>query len=71
MLAFILMAFTAMPAGVGKTQFSMALVSAVVEGTGTAGMLDPRAIKVPGPDLYFTLKRQSAADLTHCLMTPA
>jgi ABC-type Zn2+ transport system substrate-binding protein/surface adhesin len=35
-------------------------------------MLDPEAINLaPGPDLYFTLLRTLAADLTRCLTTPA
>ena len=53
--------------------FSMALVSAVIEGTGArVGMLDPEAINLaPGPDLYFTLMRKLAADLTRCLTVPA
>src|SRR5215472_12065610 len=56
-----------------KPQFSLALVSTVVEGTGArVGMLDPEAINLaPGPDLYFTLLRTLAADLTRCLTTPA
>jgi zinc transport system substrate-binding protein len=56
-----------------EPQFSMGLVSAVVEGTGArVGMLDPEAINlVPGPDLYFTLMRKLAADLTRCLTMPA
>ena len=56
-----------------EPQFSMALVSTVVEGTGArVGMLDPEAINLaPGPDLYFTLLRNLAADLTRCLTTPA
>ena len=56
-----------------EPQFSMALVSTVVEGTGVrVGMLDPEAINLaPGPDLYFTLLRTLAADLTRCLTTPA
>jgi zinc transport system substrate-binding protein len=45
----------------------------VVEGTGArVGTLDPEAIKLtPSPDLYFTLMRSLAADLTHCLSMPA
>ena len=56
-----------------EPQFSTALVSAVVEGTGArVGMLDPEAINLaPGPDLYFTLMRRLAADLTRCLTMPA
>jgi zinc transport system substrate-binding protein len=56
-----------------EPRFSMGLVSAVVEGTGArVGMLDPEAINlVPGPDLYFTLMRKLAADLTRCLTMPA
>ena len=56
-----------------EPQFSMALVNAVVEGTGArVGMLDPEAINLaPGPDLYFTLMRKLAADLTRCLTMPA
>jgi zinc transport system substrate-binding protein len=56
-----------------EPQFSMALVGAVVEGTGArVGMLDPEAINLaPGPDLYFTLMRKLAADLTRCLTMPA
>jgi zinc transport system substrate-binding protein len=56
-----------------EPQFSMALVSAVVEGTGArVGMLDPEAINLaPGPDLCFTLMRKLAADLTRCLTMPA
>jgi zinc transport system substrate-binding protein len=56
-----------------EPQFSMALVSAVVEGTGArVGLLDPEAINLaPGPDLYFTLMRKLAADLTRCLSMPA
>jgi zinc transport system substrate-binding protein len=56
-----------------EPQFSMALVSAVVEGTGArVGMLDPEAINLaPGPDLYFTLMRKLAADLARCLTMPA
>jgi zinc transport system substrate-binding protein len=56
-----------------EPQFSTALVSAVVEGTGArVGMLDPEAINLsPGPDLYFTLLRTLAADLTRCLTMPA
>lgn len=56
-----------------EPKFSMALVSAAVEGTGVRiGMLDPEAINLsPGPDLYFTLLRTLAADLTRCLTMPA
>jgi zinc transport system substrate-binding protein len=56
-----------------EPRFSLGLVSAVVEGTGArVGMLDPEAINlVPGPDLYFTLMRKLAADLTRCLAMPA
>src|SRR5262249_38687966 len=56
-----------------EPQFSMALVNTVVEGTGARiGMLDPEAINLaPGPDLYFTLLRTLATDLTRCLATPA
>jgi zinc transport system substrate-binding protein len=56
-----------------EPQFSMALVSAVAEGAGVrVGTLDPEAINLsPGPDLYFTLLRTLAADLTRCLTMPA
>ena len=56
-----------------EPKFSTALVSAVVEGTGVrVGILDPEAINLSaGPDLYFTLLRTLAADLTRCLTTPA
>jgi zinc transport system substrate-binding protein len=56
-----------------EPKFSTALVSAAVEGTGVrVGMLDPEAINLaPGPDLYFTLLRTLAADLTRCLTMPA
>jgi zinc transport system substrate-binding protein len=56
-----------------EPQFSMALVTAVVEGTGArVGMLDPEAINLaPGPDLYFTLLRTLAEGLTRCLTMPA
>jgi len=56
-----------------EPRFSMALVSAVVEDTGArVGMLDPEAINLaPGPNLYFTLMRTLAADLTRCLTLPA
>jgi zinc transport system substrate-binding protein len=56
-----------------EPQFSMALVNTVVEGTGARiGMLDPEAINLaPGADLYFTLLRTLATDLTRCLTTPA
>jgi zinc transport system substrate-binding protein len=56
-----------------EPQFSMALVSTLVEGTGArVGMLDPEAINLaPGPDLYFSLMRTLAADLARCLTMPA
>jgi zinc transport system substrate-binding protein len=56
-----------------EPQFGAALVRTVVEGTGArVGTLDPEAIKLtPSPDLYFTLMRSLAADLTHCLSMPA
>ena len=56
-----------------EPKFSTALVGAVVEGTGVrVGILDPEAINLSaGPDLYFTLLRTLAADLTRCLTTPA
>jgi zinc transport system substrate-binding protein len=52
-----------------EPRFSAALVSAVVENTGArVGTLDPEAINLaPGPELYFTLMRTLAEDLTHCL----
>jgi zinc transport system substrate-binding protein len=55
-----------------EPQFSSGLISAVVEGTGARiGTLDPEAINIaPAPDLYFTLMRTLAADLTRCLSTP-
>ena len=56
-----------------EPQFSMALVSTIIEGTGArVGVLDPEGINLaPGPDLYFTLMRTLAADLTRCLTMPA
>jgi zinc transport system substrate-binding protein len=56
----------------GEPQFSTSLISAVVEGSGArVGTLDPEAINIsPAPDLYFTLMRSLAADLTRCLSTP-
>ena len=56
----------------GEPQYSAGLISAVVEGTGArVGTLDPEAINIsPAPDLYFTLMRALAADLTRCLSTP-
>jgi zinc transport system substrate-binding protein len=56
-----------------EPQFGAALVRTVVEGTGArVGTLDPEAIRfAPSPDLYFTLMRSLAAELTHCLSTPA
>jgi zinc transport system substrate-binding protein len=55
-----------------EPQFSTGLISTVVEGTGArVGTLDPEAINIaPAPDLYFTLMRSLAADLTRCLATP-
>jgi zinc transport system substrate-binding protein len=55
-----------------EPQFSPGLISTVVEGTGArVGTLDPEAINIaPAPDLYFTLMRALAADLTRCLSTP-
>jgi zinc transport system substrate-binding protein len=55
-----------------EPRFSMALIGAVVEGTGTrVGVLDPEAINLaPGPDLYFMLMRTLAADLARCLTLP-
>jgi zinc transport system substrate-binding protein len=52
--------------------FSTELVATVVEGTGAhVGTLDPEAIRLaPAPDLYFSLMRALAADLTRCLSTP-
>jgi zinc transport system substrate-binding protein len=55
-----------------EPQFSSGLISTVVEGTGArVGTLDPEGINIPpAPDLYFTLMRTLAADLTRCLATP-
>jgi zinc transport system substrate-binding protein len=56
-----------------EPKFSTALVTAVVQDSGArVGVLDPEGINLaPGPDLYFTLLRTLAADLTRCLTTPA
>ena len=55
-----------------EPQVSTGLIGTVVEGTGArVGTLDPEAINIPpAPDLYFTLMRSLAADLTRCLSTP-
>jgi len=55
-----------------EPQFGTGLIGTVVEGTGArVGTLDPEAINIPpAPDLYFTLMRSLAADLTRCLSTP-
>jgi zinc transport system substrate-binding protein len=56
-----------------EPRFNMALVTTVIENTGLrVGTLDPEAITIsPGPELYFTLMRSLAADLTRCLATRA
>jgi zinc transport system substrate-binding protein len=55
-----------------EPQFNSNIIGTVVEGTGArVGTLDPEAINIaPAPDLYFTLMRTLAADLTRCLATP-
>jgi len=55
-----------------EPQFSAGLVNAAVEGTGARlATLDPEAsLLSPGPDLYFDLLRNLAADLTRCLAAP-
>jgi zinc transport system substrate-binding protein len=55
-----------------EPNFSTEIIGAVVEGTGArVGTLDPEAINIaPSPDLYFTLMRALATDLTRCLSTP-
>ncbi len=53
--------------------FSPKLVAAVTEGTrARAGTLDPEGIVLePGPELYFTLMRSLATNLTACLKPAA
>lgn len=52
-----------------EPQFEPKLVLMLTEGTGAkTGTLDPLgATFAEGPDLYFTLMRNLAADLNHCL----
>jgi zinc transport system substrate-binding protein len=49
------------------------LVSTMIEGTGVrVGTLDPEGVALdPGPDVYFTLMRGLAGELTHCLSLPS
>ena len=49
--------------------FQLKLVAAVTEGTkARAGTLDPEGLSLePGPELYFTLMRTLASNLTNCL----
>jgi zinc transport system substrate-binding protein len=52
-----------------EPQFEPAVVSRIVEGTGTrTGVLDPLGADIEnGPDLYFTMMRRLAASLADCL----
>jgi zinc transport system substrate-binding protein len=56
-----------------EPRYGASLVGAMIEGTGVrVGTLDPEAVALdPGPDVYFTLMRGLAAELTHCLSLPS
>jgi zinc transport system substrate-binding protein len=52
-----------------EPHFGPKMTNAIVEGTrAKTGTLDPEGTRLPaGPDLYFTLMRNLAADLKACL----
>jgi len=52
-----------------EPQFQPALINTLIDGTtAKAGVLDPLGARLkPSPELYFTLMRNLARDIKHCL----